>query len=129
MTDEVIEKVASMSETALAKALEYVEAAEGFVVEQAPLLVQEILAWGFAEHLIYALLWGVFGLTLLISVVKLCRFLYKVEPDGEVAWVVGLFGSGVSVLLGFVSFCYALEVVKISVAPRLYLLEAFKGLL
>ena len=84
MTDEVVAKVASMSDAAFSKALEYVESAESFVVEQAPLLVQEILAWGFAENLIYAVIWGLFGSALLFAVVKGAIALNKTDDDDAV---------------------------------------------
>ena len=131
MTEEVIEKVASMSDTAIAKALADVDATESFVVEQAPLLVQEILNWGFAENLIHGVLWGVFGAGLMYGTCKAVRFLDKSDnrdSDIAISFVV-IFGGGGSVLSLIGSFCYFLTMVKIIVAPRLYLLETFSDLL
>jgi hypothetical protein len=130
MTDEVIVKVVSISEKALGKALEYIERTESFVTEQAPLLVQEILAWGFAENLIYAGIWTVLCLGLSYGLYRLIKVLCHEGGDEEDFVIpVVIIGGGTNILLWVVAFSYILEVVKISVAPRLYLLEVFKSLL
>lgn len=125
MTDEVVAKVASMSDAAFSKALEYVEATEAFVTEQAPLLIQEVLAWGFAENLIYAVSLVATSFALMSGVVKIVLGL----DDNEAKTLVIIFGGGFSLVPIIVAFSYILEAVKISVAPRLYLLEVFSDLL
>ncbi len=128
MTKEVVAKVASMSEVAFSKAMEYVQATEGFVVEQAPILIQEILNWGLAESSIYCVIWGVFGSALLYGVYRACRAPHD-DNDECVLIPVVIFGGGGGILAVIASFCYLLEAVKVLVAPRLYLLEQLKTLI
>ena len=95
---------------------------EGFVIEQTPLYIQELLAWNFWESIIYFGI-GVFFLTI-------CGFLIKHATkvdwsyggnDGEQALT--SIGSGLFFAIGS-GFAFAnLDWLKILIAPKVWLVE------
>ncbi len=126
MTQEVTEAVvgvASVTQEALSKALEYIERTESFVVEQAPLLVQEVLNYGFVFHLFWTLFSLFFVVGIGYGIYKWIRAWVKsdvFDKDGYIPIMIGLFGVGIP--LAFL--CENMFVLaKIVVAPRLYLLS------
>ena len=122
------EQIKELATTGLSKALEYIETAEGFVVKQAPLLVQEILAFGMAEACITAFILVVLASGLGYGTYRLVQVATKDGAD-EAAFIVGLLGGGASIgcLIGF--FGEVFTIAKITFAPRLYLLQELKALL
>tara|TARA_R110000751_G_scaffold30178_2_gene77386 strand:+ start:2952 stop:3347 length:396 start_codon:yes stop_codon:yes gene_type:complete len=120
-----------------AKLVEYMTSVEDGVVslidfgsEQAPILVQEILAFSLIEHGIFV------GIDL--AVFCICVFLFKKTlpylagclEDDNVFPVIGLVLSG---LFGIITFTTMIKGVltcaKIQFAPRLFMLEYIKDLI
>lgn len=126
-TDEALAKVVE-------RALEVAEQTGNFVIEQAPDLLQEFYAW----HIGSSIFWGIFGILLMIIGRHLPKlWLTKVEKgdkggffnysegygDGEMpAWIFFTFAN----LIGFLTVISNIyDLVFISVAPKLYLIEYF----
>jgi len=115
------------------KAIEAAEKTGDFVIEQAPLVLQEFYAWHLAEHIFYLII-GLF-LSSLIFIAKpfipyeedkrwTMNFLGKqVEQDYAIPAYV--FGGGAFVVGVIMFFINLLIVTKIIIAPRLYLIEYF----
>mgnify|MGYP007073184332 FL=1 len=53
MNNVVLEKIISSIE----KVEEYIQAGESFVVEQTPLVVNEIIMWGIAKNVFFVFMW------------------------------------------------------------------------
>ena len=120
--------VKELTTTGLSKALEYIETAESFVVEQAPLLVQEILAFGMAEACITAFICLVVAAGLGYGTFSLVAIAVKDKAD-EAAFLIGLLGGGGSIGFTIGLFGQMFTIAKITFAPRLYLLQELKALL
>ena len=122
------EELKELATTGLSKALEYIETAESFVVEQAPLLVQEILMFGLADACLTAFI-------LLVLVVGLGYGTYRVVKAAikdeaiEAAFLIGVVGGGGSLGCTIGLFQCVFTIAKITFAPRLYLLQELKSLL
>ena len=115
------------------KAIVAAEKTGEFVIEQAPLVLQEFYRWHLAEH-IFLLVIGI----LLCSLMFIAKpFLpyeeekrrsinylgKKVEVDfGIPAYVFGLTSFLIGIIMFFVNL---LPIIKILVAPKLYLIEYF----
>ncbi|KKN92474.1 hypothetical protein LCGC14_0209650 [marine sediment metagenome] len=126
--NEVTEKLLVQGGEAIAKVMEYVESTESFVVEQAPLLVQEILTYSLFYNGVWSVFWGLAFGGVMYATVKLWRIL-DTSKNGEdpcFAFMLGLFGGGAT-LAGFLVCLFT--VAKIILAPRLFLMEQLKGLL
>jgi hypothetical protein len=127
--NEVTEKLLTHGEAAFAKALEYVEATESFIVEQAPMLVQEILAYNLA----YSVFWCVFCVAVVSGVVWGGMQWFKAwKTHGDdidllfIPWMItGLVAT--APLMGV--FSHVLRILKITFAPRLFLLEQLRYLI
>lgn len=120
------EELTTLTEQGLAKALAYIEATESFVVEQAPLLVQEVLRYGLFNSLFWAGFWAVAFSGVLWSAVRMYKLLYNENGDELVGVAVGIFPGGGCLAGCFINLFVA---VKILIAPRLYLLERLDSLL
>ena len=127
MTDEVVAKVATMGEAAFAKALAFVEATEVFVLDQAPLLVQEILAYGLVFYTVWAVVCGLALVGMVFGYIKCLKTVCRSngELDGEYAAWFSILGVVLAIapVIGFIE-C-SLAALKISVAPRLFLVQFF----
>ena len=122
------EQLKELTTAGLSKALEYIETAEGFVVEQAPLLVQEILAFGMAEACITAVILVVLASGLGYGTYRLVKVAVK-DGAEEAAFIIGLLGGGASIGSLIAFFSEVFTIAKITFAPRLYLLQELKELL
>ena len=117
----------------------YLDALEGsvakagmFVTEQAPIAVQEFLAWTFWESLILGLLCiaGVIGVVLTESQ-WLLPFIKKCEDptDRSMCTFLSIVGSiGLVTILSVGGAANVLDAVKVSVAPRVVILEKVASL-
>lgn len=109
------------AEKALAELLDKSMQAGDFLVEQAPMVVQELLAYKTAEHAIYSV---VFFLVCAISTSgafnRLNSYRKVGDPD-DLGWFMVLSFLSASSLLLFVSDL--LSLVKVMIAPKVYLLE------
>ena len=121
------EELTTLTEQGLAKALAYIETTESFVVEQAPLLVQEVLKYGLFTSLFWAGFWALIFGGVMWCAVKLYQMLVMEDKDNEfIGVMVGIFPGGWCLAGCFVNL---FEAMKISIAPRLYLLERLDSLL
>jgi hypothetical protein len=116
------------------KAIAAAEATGEFVVEQAPILLQEFYAW----HAVESIFWAIFGLCLTIIPTLIMRKIADKEEEDR--WSINYFGkridnelaiglyfaSALSFLLGIPMLVVnLLDFIKILVAPRLYIIEYF----
>ena len=129
---EVGNKVLSLTETALTEAMEYVRATADFIGDQAPLLVQEVLAYGLAYNAIWAvvcaLVLGGLGYGWW-KTIRTCCINGNGKFDGETVVPVTVLAL-VLMLAPMIAFVEcSFNAVKISVAPRLYLMEFFSDLI
>jgi len=114
-----------LGQEAIGEIIEWTKGAKDFVTEQAPLLVQEVLAWGFWYYFIWAafcataILVGMFGI---YSIMR-CYFTKPAESrDGDFLGATAVVSAATLVPLVF--FCLNLIwMLKIVIAPRMYLLE------
>jgi hypothetical protein len=122
-----------MNEEMQSKVLEYLQGmesrlgkAEGFVIEQAPLYVQELLVWHFWLYASTAIAAFIAGVALLIPCVLLVRHMIKQGDEGDRA-----FSICVSVLIMCLPVVIGLgtakQAIKAKVAPRLVVVEHIKG--
>jgi drug/metabolite transporter (DMT)-like permease len=95
--------------------------AEGFVIEQAPLYVQELLMWHFWSNMLGA------AVLLLIAAVIAGIFAYAVRIDDEALPAAVLFGIPVCFCFLFGSGLFVTESIKSQIAPRLVVVEHIKG--
>ena len=123
------EEMQDLTADTLGKVLEYVEATEGFVIEQAPLLCQEMLAWGFWGHIAGACAMAFLLCGLLATAIVVMRHIDHNESDGTPEFVVCVVWFLTTMLsVGFMVECFY-YVLKICVAPRLYIIEELSKLL
>ena len=125
---------------AMMKVGAWVEASETFAVEQAPFLVQEIIWWGVADYAYWVVLGAILMCTLPLSLFYLRRSEGLKRYDAKLGAAlnedggVGDFGFALIgvIILPIVGFIFILAnvmaMLKPIVAPRLYLIEYFKGL-
>ena len=121
------ETLSTLTEQGLAKALSYIEATEHFVIEQAPLLVQEVLAYGLVSNVMAALIYSVMGVAIGYGVYKGCKVANEDQCD-EAAFMIGILGGGTVIGLAIALVQDAFVIAKIVFAPRLYLLETLSDL-
>lgn len=122
--DPVVEQIRSSMSTLL----EYVEAGAEFAAEQAPLVAQELIAWGFWDGVVGAVssaLVLMFGSYFFVKFsIGLSRAIKEDDDDGMFMNVLGLLPI---VILWFFAACRLLcnvsTIIKASVAPRVYLIE------
>lgn len=104
-----------------------VEKGGEFVATQAPLLAQEILAYGLAYHGVW---FGVVLIILVGSVGLFIRSTWELMRGETDDWFGGVVASSI---FGSVSLIFLvinlLAILKIVYAPRLYLLQIVKGLI
>ena len=101
---------------------------EGFIVEQSPLVVQELLAWALWSNMI-GIVAVVAGMAALAYVaVRVGPRLHKTAADGDMnAEMAEALGAG-AVVGRIIGTCVRIgfrsrTVIKVVIAPRLYILE------
>lgn len=122
-----VQKVGDVLADKLLKAMDAtgnaVDKAVDFVMEQTPLLVQEVLHWYFAYYLIMFILGFVVVGALAYLTYRTNKWIKsKKDDDYMVAWL----PIGVINLIGIVVACdslFNLTWLKIYIAPRLWLIE------
>lgn len=125
-------KTEQFTEEALGKVMSWLETSEVFVTEQAPLLAQEIVSLGY-----WMSAWGVVIGTVLIGIGVIVGYFtvtaHKRKIDIGIETIIEVIGGFVgvgSVIVGFcMSVCSIETLIKITFAPRLYLLQELQKLL
>lgn len=130
---EIVENVALEAKPIIdqwsAELLAWAKSGSGFVTEQIPLLVKEIIRWGLAEKAIYCSI----GIILLSLGIILFRYLhthrswlrqalnsYNEDVPAMSLCILTLAANLVGALIFFINLH---DFIKILVAPRLYLIE------
>ena len=114
-------KLEEQLSTILEKALNVAEKSGEFIIEQAPLLLQEFYQWHTAYHIMGSLLF-------LITLIPFIVFYKKADWDSYE----DEFNQIMSILFGVFSLCTIIvsiiniyKLVFITVAPKFYLIEYF----
>ena len=113
----------------LEKLLNWIESSTTFIVEQTPILVQEILQFYTILHIIYigiALIFLVLGLKLFFSGIKVWASDDWVDESPPVLKTI--FGTIFITIGSITSVSHVLALIKVTVAPRLYLLQRITDL-
>lgn len=124
-TDEVLSEVVK-------KALVVAEKTGNFVIEQAPMLLQEFYAW----HIWSAVFFILLGISFIIGGIRLpYLWLSKEENNwdykyfkkyGDEGVIIAWFSYGIGLLIGIIMLiCNIYDLVYILVAPKLYLIDYF----
>lgn len=124
-TDEVLSKVVE-------KALMVAEKTGDFVIEQAPLLLQEFYAWHICSSILFILL----GIAFIIIGIRLPYFWLDKEEKkwdfkylnryGDEGAISAWFCFGIGTIIGIIMLIVSIyDLVFILVAPKLYLIEYF----
>ena len=125
MKDDIVKQL----EGVLPKVLKFVERSAEFVGDQAPLLVSEILNYNLVREGALSLL----GLTFLVIGLWSCKEMRREYAKKEpICDKIGLLCAvtGLGVIVGTTMFCaHILDVAKVLVAPRLYVIDYLRGIL
>lgn len=116
------EKTEALLEGALMKGLEIAEKTGEFIIEQSPVLLSEFYAWHITASSIKVFL-------LSIPLILAIRFYSKTKEEG---WQNPTFANVMTIIMGVISIfttfgvlVNVMSLVKVLVAPRLYLIEYF----
>ena len=129
--DPRTEIIVNKMNESLVEAGNWVKATKEFAVEQAPIVIQEILKWG----LVIELFQFIISLMLLIAGIIMLKKSFKDDwyKKADVNYSVGHFfaimGAWIIFTIGVLtSVIEILDPIKVIVAPRLYLIEYFAHL-
>lgn len=122
MNEELIAKL----NAAVDKVGQWVQDAEAFAREQAPIVVQEVLAWGWWHHAILASAFLLGAIICWVATWVIFRWANNSldsvdEPVAKILSSVFIGGGSAGFLVGVVA--NIITMAQISVAPRVYLLE------
>ncbi len=94
-----------------------------FAQEQAPIVVQEFLSWKYAQSILWILL-SVIGLIILGFLIKKCISKEWMTETSWISLVGAIFGTVFFLMLLFIQTVPNVEqLIKIKVAPRVYMIE------
>ena len=106
---------------------ETADESKGFVLEQAPLYAQEVVAWAFIQGAIMACTMWVFTLATLVIAYKIYKAGKKADYDQSMI----MFGSGLVGVVAAVLFmggaCGVKKMLKAKYAPRVLIVEHIRG--
>jgi len=112
----------------LDKVAEWVKQAEAFTVEQAPLVVQDILSWGWYGSIVPCV--GLFLISLVMGIAAAIFFFFGLKADekqdGDTATfcAISVVFLVVFMWLPFGLACeHGMKALKVKEAPRVYILE------
>lgn len=104
--------------------LTYLQSGATFVVEQTPLVLQEILTYYFAYHLIWMLVCLFPLVAWIYAIRRYIKGYAKFSYDEKENWGFCVaFGGVVATVVQIGTLANLFEAVKIALAPRLYLIE------
>lgn len=116
---EMANKAEEVLATVLQKAMEVAEKTGDFVTDQAPDVVQQLLAWKFAQALVVGLMCAVVFLICAYHVYRVLRSDRAEDWHEPVVILCTLFGAP-SLML---AVPYLLDALQIWLAPKVYLIE------
>jgi len=107
--------------------VEYLKRGGVFVEEQAPLIAQEMLAWGFWVHLLGLIMGVIATVGAPLVIWWMIAQGIKRDWDGEpVAAVTAC--SAVVFVIGLIAACHnGYMLLQVCIAPKVYLLDQFLG--
>jgi len=121
-----------MTEEIKVKVIEYLQTFEQgikkageFSAEQAPLVVQEFLAWEFWGNAVPAVL----CLALLLTVAVTAITVFIKSRNSDYKFGAALFGTAIVVGLSLPTAVCGTQAMKAAIAPRVVLLEKISGLM
>lgn len=125
MKEELVDKLQIAGVETLQSVLEFMKSGTGFVKEQAPLYVQELLQWGFYDNVISAIVGMILFAPLFIYSFFTWKANLKKSHDTSDPY---LLINILMLLICIPLFCAVIvpsirEAVKIKVAPRVYIVE------
>lgn len=120
-------QVEQLTAEALQKVLQWVESAEGFVVEQAPLVAQEVIARAYVT---LGLKFAICVFALLLLVMAAAYFIYLAKREHEPPYAaVGIIGGIILGVFPFIEGASAvMQLASVYFAPRLYVIEQLSNL-
>jgi hypothetical protein len=122
-------QLADTANTVLLKILEYLEAGESFAQEQTPLLVQEVLDYNILISGTYVTIGAFLMIWAIVGFVWLYQIVAKKQSNAVFEGTLGMI-SGLAACIGPpVFFTYLPPLLKVLMAPRLFLLEYFRALI
>lgn len=105
--------------------METAKSTEAFVLEQAPDVARQIIAWGTAQAWMGIIAGGVILLLATLALVS-AYIDWEDHNDPIIRWLLGGIGVPVGLLMAGINVA---TLVKINTAPKLYLLEQVSRLL
>jgi len=131
MEQETMQKLGAISTDVLEEVLEWVRSTKDFVVEQTPLVINEVINWGIYKSGLMML----FGFVGIITIVIVCTKSFKWFPNKYdddwssgviITWLLGIFFGVICVPI-FFSGVYNL--LYILIAPRLYVIGVLQNMI
>jgi len=124
----------------LDKVQEYIESTEDFVIEQAPLVAQEIITLGRVEsawQVVCPAIISVVALALSVICIRRALAIFrgevksgtKEQKPGEPTMVTGVISGAVSIVVFLIAIFHIVDVFEPWVAPRVYLINQIKDML
>lgn len=119
----------------LDKVAQYVEATETFAAEQAPLVVEEIIRWGWIKELPEVVVLFCLGIALAVaSFIVYSKYKKKdvkaMTGDQVFGWHAGFWGPMATALLVWgIMIVELFDVARPLIAPRLYVIEVLRRML
>lgn len=108
------------------KALAWLESGAAWIAGKIPVYVEEVLRWKCAEGVAYAVLGAVFAIAGVIALILGIKYIIESDGVSIIAAVIG----GVCAPISFsVMFDNIMNVIKISIAPRVYMIEYLTDML
>lgn len=113
-TTEVQDTLKTASSRVLVELIQQAEKAGDFIKEQVPIVLKELLAWNLAQDLVLGFL--------CLAIVGICCWgtYYDLTHRQEGMW---MFAAIAGMFLAFPAFINLMDAIKITMAPRVWLLE------
>jgi hypothetical protein len=112
------------------KALAVAETTGEFVIEQAPLLLQEFYAWHYALNISWIII-NLITIILPFIIHSKLKYLWdRGDEDNQMLYMIPMIVSGILAFVSLICILFNIfDLLKLMVAPKLYLIEHFKHLI
>jgi len=116
------EKLENLLAQIVEKAMEAAEKTGEFIIEQAPLLLQEFYRWHLIKNVLALIVWFIISSISIWGFVKLFKFIKKEDTAMYPVLMFFIFPFG----FGFYGLYESIyNILYITIAPKLYLIEYF----